>query len=275
MIESRSVTLVVPCFNEAQRLDSTAFLQALRDMPWLSLCFVDDGSTDATGNVLQAMQWEEPSRIDILTLGANCGKAEAVRRGLLRVASGESGTLPQLCGFWDADLSAPLAEVPRLVSVFDVEPSVQWVFAIRLRALGRSVTRQGLRHYLGRLFATATSLMLGVGVYDTQCGAKLFRVDSLLREVVADRFVSRWIFDVELLSRADALLKARSAGTVLDAVYEEPLREWHHRTGSRLTATDFLRSGVDLVRIKRDQHQWRRASAPAEVPQPQSASLPG
>ncbi len=251
------VVLVVPCFNEVARLDRDAFRTALAAMPWLSFCFVDDGSTDATHAVLQELQAADPARIEVLALPVNAGKAEAVRRGMQRILESRLGERDQYCGFWDADLSAPLDELPAMMEVFAREPSVAWVWAIRLRALGRDVTRGALRHYLGRGFATAASLLLGVGVYDTQCGAKLFRVAPLLREVFSEPFVSRWVFDVELLSRADALLVHDGGRRVADIVFEQPLRQWHHRTGSKIGPRDFIRAAIDFLRIRRSQAQWR------------------
>jgi dolichyl-phosphate beta-glucosyltransferase len=251
------VALVVPCYNEAARLDRDAFRSALTAMPWLTLCFVDDGSTDATRAMLEEMQATDSTRIEVLALAVNGGKADAVRQGMQRVLESRLGERDTCCGFWDADLSAPLSELPALTQIFSREPGVLWVFAIRLRALGRNVTRGALRHYLGRIFATLTSLLLGVGVYDTQCGAKLFRVTPLLREVLSEPFVSRWVFDVELLSRADALLARDGGKRVADIVYEQPLREWHHRAGSKLGPMDFLRAAIDFLRIRRAQISWR------------------
>jgi dolichyl-phosphate beta-glucosyltransferase len=266
MSTHESLTLVVPCYNEAKRLDVPGFLGGLREMPWLTLCFVDDGSTDATLQVLDALRAQEPTRVDVLSLDRNRGKAEAVRRGMLHVVSGVTFPAPGVCGFWDADLSAPLAEIPLIAAVFDRAPTIEWVWAIRLRALGRSVTRGNLRHYLGRAFATVTSTMLGIGVYDTQCGAKLFRVNTLLREVLAEPFVSRWVFDVELLSRADAMLRASGAAGVSEIVYEQPLGNWHHIAGSKVRPVDFVRAAVDLLRIDRNRRQWNRPLNAATSP---------
>lgn len=270
-----ALTLVVPCYNEAARLDTAAFLRALREWPWLAFCFVNDGSTDATPQALAALQAQDPVRIDVLTLPRNSGKAEAVRQGMLRVVQGEGAAVPRLCGFWDADLSAPLAEVVALAAVFDHEPAVQWVWAIRLRSLGRTVTRSALRHYLGRGFATAASLALGLGVYDTQCGSKLFRVNALLREVLGAPFVSRWVFDVEMLSRADALLRAGGAGGVGEVVYEQPLREWHHRAGSKVRPADCVRAALGLLRMRRARHLWERPMAAGTAPAARAADRRG
>jgi glycosyltransferase involved in cell wall biosynthesis len=243
--------VVVPCFNEAARFDRAAFGDALARMPWLSLCFVDDGSTDTTHDHLDWMQAQWPARVSVVALPRNVGKAEAVRVGLR-----EARRRAPLCGFWDADLSAPLDELPRLRQPLDERPSLEWVWGIRLRALGRDVQRQALRHYAGRGFATATSLLLGLDSYDTQCGAKLFRSTPLLDAVLAEPFRSRWIFDVELLARATQLQMA--SGTSTTFAWEQPLGAWHHRAGSKVRPGDFLRALLELLRIRQDRERWRR-----------------
>lgn len=248
------VVLVVPCFNEAARLDAGAFDAALAGMAWLDLIFVDDGSTDGTGQVLQALAARWPTRIEVLTLAQNAGKAEAVRQGMLR-ALARGGA----CGFWDADLSAPLQEVVGLRAVLAQRAQVEWVWGIRLRALGRDVRRRPLRHYLGRLFATLSSLLLGIDSYDTQCGAKLFRVTPLLHAVLSEPFRSRWIFDVELLTRADELLRYAGTRTLSQVVYEQPLAVWRHQPGSKLRSGDFVKALRELLRVRSARQRWHRA----------------
>jgi hypothetical protein len=193
--------------------------------------------------------------VSVRSLPANCGKAEAVRQGLLQASVDHD-----ICGFWDADLSAPLSELTALRDVFTREPQVEWVWGIRLKALGRDITRGALRHYLGRVFATVTSMTLGIASYDTQCGSKLFRVTPLLHTVLAEPFRSRWIFDVEMVSRLNALLQFASSGDAETAVYEQPLRSWQHKAGSKVRPTDFLRALRELVVIQREQAAWRRAA---------------
>lgn len=255
------LVLVVPCYNEAARFDASAFLHALDSLPSLQFCFVDDGSTDDTLAALRQVEYRAPlDRVEILSLPRNAGKAEAVRRGLLHACAIGTEPAPEFCGFWDADLSAPLTELPALLAEFDRAPTRHWIWGIRLRALGRDITRGTLRHYLGRGFATATSLALGLGSYDTQCGAKLFRIDALLREVLSEPFLSRWVFDVEMLSRADQLLRAAGREGAAMLVYEQPLSRWHHRGGSKVRASDFLRALRELVAIHRAAGRWRRPS---------------
>ncbi|MES2523764.1 MAG: glycosyltransferase [Gemmatimonadota bacterium] len=251
------LVLVVPCYNEALRLDTTAFTNALAERSWLDLLFVDDGSTDRTLEMLQTLERASGGRVTILALTTNAGKAEAVRRGLL--AACESGA--PLCGFWDADLAAPLAEIDALRATFSSRPATSWVWGIRLRALGRNVVRRALRHYLGRVFATATSLVLHVDAYDTQCGAKLFRCAPLLKHVLSEPFRSRWIFDVELLVRADSFLRAGGTAGVESAVYEQPLASWRHVEGSKVGPVDFLRAARELSLVRRDRVRWERSSS--------------
>ena len=247
------VHLVVPCFNEAARLDSAAFERALRDMPWLALCFVNDGSTDDTRVLLEGIRGGCPSRVLVMSLPNNVGKAEAVRQGLLAVSEGDT-----ICGFWDADLAAPLSELPALRALLTENTRFEWAWGIRVRTLGRHITRRAWRHYLGRVFATVASMALGVPSYDTQCGAKLFRASPLLRAVIAEPFDSRWIFDVELVSRAEALLRASGMPGVEQLVIEYPLSTWCHRGGSKVRSTDFLSALGELARIRAGRGRWFR-----------------
>ena len=110
--------------------------------------------------------------IEVIRLGHNRGKAEAVRAGLRAAVAGGAS----IVGYFDADLATPVTELERLLAVIDEAiRSSQAVLASRVALLGHSIERKATRHYLGRLYATAASLALGVAVYDTQCGAKLFR----------------------------------------------------------------------------------------------------
>jgi hypothetical protein len=177
-------------------------------------------------------------RARVLGLDDNGGKGEAVRRGL-RAAIDDGAAI---VGFLDADLSTPVDEMLRILSVLDERDDVEVVLGARVALLGRAIERTPSRHYLGRVFATVASTLLGVRVYDTQCGAKAFRVTDALRGALSSSFSSRWAFDVELLAR---LLQAMDA----DKLVEVPLQRWHDVKGSKLSPRAMARAGVDLLRI--------------------------
>ena len=153
-------------------------------------------------------------------------------------------------GFWDADLATPLWSIPQLLNTLVSRPDIQMVFGARVRLLGRAIHRQAARHYLGRVFATVASVLLRLAIYDTQCGAKLFRITPEFKEVLARPFLSRWIFDVEILARYIARHKNDRA-YVHDAIYEYPLEEWTDVAGSKVGSLDFIKAFGELLTIHR------------------------
>jgi glycosyltransferase involved in cell wall biosynthesis len=238
--------LVIPCYNEAQRLDISEFRKFLSVSPDTGFLFVDDGSRDGTLAVLEAIQRDFEDCVQILSLKRNGGKAEAVRLGILRTLEVSE---PSAVGFWDADLATPLDAVNRFLRILDRQPEIEMVFGARVQLLGRHVHRSAVRHYLGRIFATAVSVVLELPIYDTQCGAKLFRVLPHTREVFAEPFLSRWVFDVEILARYLAVFRYEHK-RLSDAVYEYPLERWVDVAGSKVRPRDFFTAFRDIVRIR-------------------------
>jgi dolichyl-phosphate beta-glucosyltransferase len=231
--------IVVPCFNEEQRLDVQQF-HSLAQSGRVRLLFVNDGSTDRTSDVLTGLTSSSPM-VEVLDLPRNVGKAEAVRRGLLRgVDSGAS-----VIGYYDADLATPPHELLRLIAILDDRPEVAFVMAARVALLGRTIERSAVRHYLGRIFASAASIVLRLRVYDTQCGAKVFRVTPAVVDSISRPFRSSWVFDVELIGR---LLRPRAGDAMAASSFEEvPLREWRDIAGSKLGVAGMVRAFADLM----------------------------
>ncbi|HUP49049.1 MAG TPA: glycosyltransferase [Thermoanaerobaculia bacterium] len=236
--------LVIPCYDEEHRLPVDALRRFHTGAARVEFCLVNDGSRDGTLGLLESLQREDPSRFTVLNLERNRGKAEAVRRGILHAA----GRHPDFAGFWDADLATPLSELAAFFEVFRERPEVAMVFAARVRLLGRQISRRPTRHYVGRVGATLISSSLGLAIYDTQCGAKLFRLTPEVRALFDDPFLSRWIFDVEIIAR---YVQAHGRDAAARAIYELPIMEWHDVKGSKVGAVDFLRALRDLWRIHR------------------------
>lgn len=236
----QKITLVIPCFNEERRLQKDEFLSLIQ-YPDLHLLFVNDGSTDGTEQCLRSIKNQAKEKIEIQSLKKNLGKAEAVRRGLICAIEKNAN----IVGYIDADFAVPVYEVLRLIEEIK-QRRVAVVMASRVKLLGRKIERKLHRHYLGRVFATFSSFILGLPVYDTQCGAKLFQNTPVLRSAIESPFLSRWAFDVELLGR---LLIGTDSVTPLSEkdFLEVPLKEWREMPGSRVHFLDFLRAGIDLL----------------------------
>jgi glycosyltransferase involved in cell wall biosynthesis len=242
-----NTVIVVPCYNEALRLNTAAFLDYARTGSDVSFLLVDDGSRDATWSVLEKLRDEGGTPFHILRKQPNGGKAEAVRDGMNYALE---HLRPELVGFWDADLATPLEAIADLACILVRQPSIEMVFGARVQLLGRHVDRHPVRHYLGRIFATVVSTVLRLPIYDTQCGAKIFRVTPQLAQALADPFVSKWVFDVELIARFIRLHHGDSSA-VGARIYEFPLHVWRDVAGSKLRSSDFLKAFRDVVRIYR------------------------
>lgn len=244
-MSGRRTCMVVPCYNEAARLDVVEFTRFM-DSPMageVRLLFVDDGSTDGTLALLHNLVAGRTDVASVLSLKRNSGKAEAVRLGMI-----EAMRDAEFVGFWDADLATPLDAIPSFLATLEREPGVQWVFGARVGLLGRRIVRRMSRHYAGRVFATGVSLVLSLPVYDTQCGAKIFRADADLASVLEQPFRSRWIFDVEMIARLKVRI-GQTAPPLERRIYELPLLTWTDVEGSKVRGRDFVKAARELVAI--------------------------
>jgi glycosyltransferase involved in cell wall biosynthesis len=236
------VITVIPCYNEEKRLNKQAFLDFIHENPSYSFLFVNDGSKDNTLDILT--QWVNiHENLFLLNLEKNGGKAEAVRQGMLYAAKNFGS---DFIGFWDADLATPLVEIPHFMNTmlhydFDI------ITGLRLLRLGAKVKRKSSRHFLGRIFATAASNVLKLPVYDTQCGAKLYK-KQMVEPLFNDHFITKWLFDVEILARYVKLFGNENA---MQKIYELPVFQWEDVGGSQLKVKDFLKAPAELWKIKR------------------------
>jgi len=227
---------VVPCYNEEKRLDGDAVLALTRTGG--HVLFVNDGSKDGTAALLDSLVARGDGKVKALHLGKTGGRAWGVRPVLL----GGLGEGAVRVGYFVADLATPASGMLRLFTLLD-QPEVQFAMASRVALLGRNIERTPMRHYLGRVFASAASLAITLRVYDTQCGAKALGATPQLREALAQPFTTRWVFDVELMMR---LLKA---GVPHSAFVEMPLRAWVDVKGSKLSGNAMAGAAMDLARL--------------------------
>ena len=251
----RTTTLVIPCFNEYDRLPVDGWAAYSRDHG-IGLVLVDDGSTDGTGDRLRSLADGTTAPCAVIRLSHNLGKGEAVRRGLLAALEGGA----EVVGFADADMATRPDDLARLFLMLEERETAEVVVGARVQLLGRRIRRSFGRHVLGRVFASFASLILDLPIYDTQCGAKVFRATPTLAAALERPFAGRWAFDVELLGRIAHDMRRRNVDPARHIV-EEPLMAWRERQGSALGPIAMGRAGLDLVRIWWRLRRLRRERA--------------
>ncbi len=238
-----TICIIIPFYNEATRFPAGEFLEFLQKDQETTFCFVNDASTDETGNLLHTLQEKDPDRILVTTLPENKGKAEAVRAGMIMALQHFSSGY---FGYFDADLSTRLEEAVRLRSCLQEKPTIEFAFGSRVGILGVRIERKLYRHLIGRVIATFISNILHLMVYDTQCGAKLF-TRKMAARVFETPFITRWLFDVEILARIIGIF---GRVRIEEVVVEVPVKSWIDKGGSKLSWTYGFRVFYDLWRIK-------------------------
>jgi glycosyltransferase involved in cell wall biosynthesis len=236
----QKIGIVIPCYNEGARLDKSSFLSFARDNPAIYFIMVDDGSNDNTALLLEGLKNINPIQFATLSFKSNRGKAEAVRQGIKQAFNWQKF---DFVGFLDADLSTPLMEIHTLLQPFRTHPALQIVFGSRKKTGGNTIHRNPLRHRIGRLYAGFVTAILRLDIYDTQCGAKIIRVE-LAKQIFEHPFIDRWLFDVELFCRAQQLYPGKPLP------YKEIiLQEWIEKGDSRIRFVDLLRLPLRTLRI--------------------------
>ena len=187
-----NIGVVIPCYNEAKRLNIEMYNSFIKENDNFTFCFVNDGSQDDTLEIIKRLHGSNIERVLIENLNFNQGKSEAVRAGLMKLADVDH---LEYIGYMDADLATPLYELQN-IRVLLIEKKKQVVFGSRIIHLGAKVKRKFLRFVLGRVFATIVSRwILQLPIYDTQCGFKFFSKSSLL-PIIREPFKSKWFFDI-------------------------------------------------------------------------------
>lgn len=226
----RSISIVIPAYNEAKRLPATltAVKAYLASTPWefTEIVVVDDGSRDNTPDVARQ------AGVRLLQNPGNRGKGYSVRHGMLE-AKGD------WLLFSDADLSTPIEEIEKLWTAIERGHAQA---AIGSRDLDRSLigVRQPLfRELGGRFFNLTMRLVTGLPFRDTQCGFKLFE-GTPAREIFKRQRLERFGFDVEVLYIAQHLGYR---------TLEVPVR-WNDVAGTTVKMTGALAAFLDPVKVR-------------------------
>ena len=237
----QKICIVITCYNEANRLPVNDFFGFFKLNSHIHFCFVNDGSTDNTSQILNEQLGAKFDNVSVLDLQSNVGKAEAIRTAV-------NECLQKLqcnyIGYFDADLATPLTEIDYLISQIKTNTSFKVAIGARVQRMGVNISRNIVRHYFGRVFATCASYVLHVPIYDTQCGAKIFETE-LAEKIFTTPFISKWLFDVEIVAR---ILKLQHEYP--NAIIEVPLRVWSEVKGSKIKLKDVIKIPFQLLKIK-------------------------
>lgn len=239
--------LVVPCFNEEHRLVTSEVINCIETLNCV-VVLVNDGSTDNTSEIIDQLSLRFPKNIEVLALPKNVGKGEAVRAGFNYAFSRDASQVL----FCDADFAVGPSDLLRICNTLDETAACKAVIGSRIALVGSNIQRSVFRHYSGRAFATLVSLTLGHQIYDTQCGAKVFKADEQVKRVFSQPFLSRWAFDVEIIGRLLRMEESKKEGLII----ELPLLKWMEVPGSKLNYTSRLRTVLELHKIRASLKCW-------------------
>jgi len=236
------ICIVIPCYNEEKGLDKDSYFNFINNHSNVLLCFVNDGSTDNTSNILANFQEIHPKNVTIINCLKNVGKAEAIRTAVTECNNKYNY---KYIAYLDADLATSLEECESLASYFS--NSIQFVFGSRIMKVGSTIKRSQSRFLIGRIIATAISNILDLKVYDTQCGCKLF-TKELSKVAFKDPFISKWLFDVEIFN---TLMVHFGVDQATNHMLEMPLKKWIDQGDSKVKLSYFFKLWLDLYRINK------------------------
>ena len=241
-MQKKTLAIVIPCYNEANRLPVMSYKSFLNKARDVSIFFINDGSSDETGHLIHEMVIEFNEQVHLISLKKNKGKGNAVFKGFHFVLNNHDF---KKIAFLDADLATSLEECYQLTNF--VEGKISLVFGSRILKLDNNIKRKWYRFFLGRLVATAISKSLKLSLYDSQCGCKIFE-SSLAVKIFVEPFLSKWLFDVEIFFRA---IKIYGRKNIKEHIKEVPLNEWVDTPDSRVSPWYFFRLWLDLYKISK------------------------
>ena len=235
------IGVVVPCFNEESRLDIASFSEFIENNNDYNFCFVNDGSTDNTLQVITALHHKYPEQVRVVNLEKNSGKAFAVREGMEYLYE---YTNDEFIGYIDSDLATGFSDLKRMVSTIKSDDKTQVIFGSR-DGLKGDIQRTKMRSFVSAIFHFVIKVLLRLPIKDTQCGAKLFRRE-IIPTVCASYFKTRWLFDVEIFFRLKTKYGKKA---IMNYIHELPLDKWDEVPGSKVNKKDLVRIPVNILKL--------------------------
>lgn len=217
----QKVAIIIPCYNEYKRL-SYKNVEQLILFSEIDVFFANDGSKDNTVEVISKIVNKHPERCYLIDFEQNSGKANTIYKS---INSLNETNKYDFIGYFDADFSTPTDEIIRLVNELN-NKECEFLIGSRVLLLNSGIKRKFYRHIIGRSIVTFINLKFKLGIYDTQCGSKLF-AKEIIPKAFDRPFFTSWLFDVEIFIR----LKKQN---LLVKGIETPIYNWRDVDGSKL-----------------------------------------
>ena len=218
----QKVAIIIPCYNEEKRIEQDK-IAALLQHAAAHVYLCNDGSIDGTATILNSIAAQHPGRCFVIDYKKNSGKANTIYKSVneLLLNNGYSHI-----AYFDADFSTPAKEAIRMLQWIDKKPQ-SFIIGSRVLLLNSDIQRKTYRHIIGRFIVTIVNLKFKLGIYDTQCGAKIFSV-HIAAVAFSKPFNTSWLFDIEIF------IRLQKSG-LLKLGKEFPLKEWKDVDGSKLS----------------------------------------
>lgn len=217
----QKIAIIIPCYNEEKRLKESSLLELLHDSS-VTLYLANDGSKDKTLEIITAFSLQNPERCFVLNYTENSGKANTVFKAVNEVLAMDNYNY---IGYFDADFSTPPGEILRLIDEGE-NSKFKFFFGSRILLLNSGIKRKLYRHIIGRVIITIVNIKFKLGIYDTQCGAKMFS-SEVIEKVFNKPFKTSWLFDIEIFIRLKKM-------DFLKYGKEFPIYGWKDIDGSKL-----------------------------------------
>lgn len=228
--------MVIPCFNEAVRIDIEKVAQLLK-INEAFIIFVDDGSSDSTHLRLE-FEFKNFKNFEIVRLKKNVGKSNALRVGMLRALELKFIYV----GTYDADGAISPSDLLTAMTICSTDSNIQLVSGARILLAGSDVSRNSLRRWAGRIIATIIAMILQTQIYDPQSPCKVYRA-TFLKDHLGEDFQTRWFVDTEII------LRSRKTFTAGAKIVEFPVVSWRDVGGSHLSISQVLCVAIEITKL--------------------------
>lgn len=229
------IAIIIPCYNEANRLKINELDKLARHTNTF-VYLVNDGSTDTTKQVIGNYA-KTKTNVIAIQYEKNEGKAQTIFKTIQKL---KVDTNYNYIGYLDADFATDANQYIKLINKL-LSSNKSYIFGSRIATLSSHIKRSPLRHYVGRIVITLLNIKYKLGIYDSQCGAKLFSKE-IITEVSSKPFYTNWLFDIEIF------LRLKNSNLLYSGI-EFPLEKWEDIAGSKITIKEARKILLDFYKL--------------------------